>query len=43
MDKDTMICGLCDHYDSDMCFCSLHPGYGELCEQDTCDDYEELP
>ena len=40
---DTMICGLCDHYSSDMCFCALHPEWGELVEMDTCDDYEELP
>lgn len=40
MDKtDTMICGLCQFYDSDMCFCLLHTEYGELCERDTCDDY----
>jgi len=41
MDKDTTICGLCDYYDSDMCFCLLHLDYGELVEMDTCDDWEE--
>ena len=40
---DTMICGLCEHFDSDMGFCILHPEYGELCERDSCDDWEELP
>jgi len=43
MDKnvDTMICGLCKWYDSDMCFCELHTEYGEMVEMDTCDSYEE--
>ena len=40
---DYMICGLCKHFDSDMCFCMLHPSYGELVEMDTCDDWKELP
>ena len=40
-DKDTMICGLCKWYDSDMCYCEKHLNWGELVEMDTCDDYEE--
>jgi len=39
---DTMICGLCKNYDSDMCYCEKHPEWGEMVECDTCDDYEEL-
>ena len=44
MDKDYDICGLCKHYDSECAcgpFCDIHPEYGELCEEDTCDDYKE--
>ena len=37
---DTMICGLCKHYDSDICYCSAR-GEHELYEEDTCDCYEE--
>lgn len=33
---DTMVCGLCRWYDSDMCFCEKHPEYGEIVEMDTC-------
>ena len=40
-DTDTMICGLYKWYDSDMCFCDIHLNWGELCERDFCDDYEE--
>ena len=42
MDKnvDTMICGLCKWYDSDMLFCDIHLNWGELVEKDTCDDYK---
>ena len=40
-DKDTMICGLCAHYDSDMGYCEKHLNWGELVEMDTCDDYKE--
>lgn len=37
---DEYICGLCDHYDSDICLCIIHPEYGELVEMDTCSDWE---
>ncbi len=37
---DTMICGLCAHYDSDMCYCSAR-GEHEIYEEDTCDGYKE--
>ena len=40
---DTMICGLCKFYDSDMCYCELHTEYGEMVEMDCCDDWKELP
>ena len=40
---DTMICGLCKWFDSDMCFCERHTEYGEMVEMDSCSDYEELP
>ena len=40
-DIATMICGLCAHYDSDMCYCERHLNWGELCEKDTCSDYKE--
>lgn len=35
------ICGTCKTYDCDILFCSKHPEYGELVEQDTCDDWGE--
>lgn len=38
---DTMICGLCRFYDSEYCYCERHLNWGELCERDSCDDYEE--
>jgi len=38
---DTMICGLCKFYDSDMCYCEKHLNWGELCERDSCEDYKE--
>ena len=38
---DTMICGLCRWYDSDMVYCEKHTEWGELCERDSCYDYEE--
>ena len=41
LNTDTMICGLCKFYDSDMCFCEKHLKYGELVERDTCSDYRE--
>ena len=41
LDEPRQICGTCVSYDSDTCFCSEHPEYGELCEQDTCDDWME--
>jgi len=34
------ICGTCRYWDSDTRFCECHPEYGELCEMDTCDDWE---
>ncbi len=40
-DIDTMICGLCKFYDSDMCYCEKHLDWGELVEKDTCSDYKE--
>jgi len=36
---DTMVCGLCKHYDSDMCYCSAR-GEHEMYEGDSCDGYE---
>ena len=36
-----MICGLCSSFNSDTCFCDKHPEYGELVEQDTCNDWKE--
>lgn len=36
-----LICGNCKNYDSDTCLCAIHPEYGELVEEDTCDDWEE--
>ena len=41
LNREYDICGLCKHYDSDIPYCDIHPEYGELCERDTCDDYEE--
>ena len=41
--NDTMICGLCNDYDSDTCLCDKHPEWEELVETDSCDGYEELP
>lgn len=40
---DTMICGLCRWFDSDMGFCEKHLNWGEMVEMDFCDDWEELP
>ena len=34
------ICGTCGHYD-DICFCLIHPEWGEMVEQDTCDDWKD--
>jgi len=36
-----IICGTCEFYNSDTCFCDKHPEYGELVEQDTCSDWSE--
>ena len=35
------ICGFCKHYESDSPYCDIRPGYGELCEADTCNDFKE--
>lgn len=35
------VCGTCKDYSSDTLFCDEHPEYGELVEQDTCDDWKE--
>ncbi|MCK4320974.1 hypothetical protein KAX08_00425 [candidate division WOR-3 bacterium] len=34
------ICGTCEHYD-DICFCLIHPEWGEIVEKDSCDDWRE--
>lgn len=31
------ICGFCQRYDSDNCYC---PHHGEIMEEDTCDDFQ---
>lgn len=33
-------CGNCKHWDSDMCYCPLHPEE-EKWEEDYCDDWED--
>lgn len=38
---DPMICGNCEFYDSDTLCCERHPEYGELVEEDSCDDWSE--
>lgn len=35
------ICGNCKSYDSDTLFCAKHPEWGEMVEQDSCDDWSE--
>jgi len=35
---DEYICGLCGRYDSDIPYCPL---YGEVYEEDTCNDWVE--
>ena len=37
--KGIEICGFCKYWDDG--YCSLHSGYGELVEKDTCNDWEE--
>jgi len=34
-------CGMCKNYNSDMCECEIHPEYGLMLEEDTCDDWED--
>ena len=35
------ICGTCKYRNSDMCECEIHPEYGVMCEEDTCDDWTD--
>ena len=35
------ICGNCQFYNSDTLFCDKHPEWGEMVEQDSCDDWRE--
>jgi len=35
------ICGTCKYRNSDMCECEIHPEYGVMCEEDTCDDWAD--
>lgn len=39
--ENMRICGLCKFYDSEYCFCSRHLNWGEMVEQDSCDDWSE--
>ena len=34
-------CGTCKHRNSDMCECEIHPEYGVMLEEDTCDDWTD--
>ena len=39
--KNDFICGTCKYRDSDICECGIHPEYGVMCEEDTCDDWAD--
>ena len=38
--ENNYICGNCKYYDSDECYCEAR-GEFDLCEQDTCNDWED--
>ena len=38
MEDIKKICGFCDHYDSDNCYCMASGEY-EIYEEDTCDNW----
>ena len=38
--ENDYICRTCQNYNSDMCECEIHPEYGLMLEEDTCDDWE---
>jgi len=35
------ICETCKYRNSDMCECEIHPEYGVMYEEDTCDDWTD--